>query len=264
MPDWLVPLSSVSVGEREVASVVEALGRREVSGTVSDTKRFQEALSEVTGRKHVLAMNSGTSALEIALGALEVGPGDEVIVPALTFAAPASAILHRGAKVVLCDVRPDSWTLDAEACALAITPRTKAIISVDVFGQPCDYGALMSLGPTIVQDAAEAHGATYAGKACGAHGHVSVMSFHANKTVSVGEGGALLTDTDELARKARSLMAHGVRPGGGYVHVVAGHNARMANLVAAFGVGQLSRWRELVERRNQVAASYRQLLAGLP
>jgi perosamine synthetase len=261
---WKVPLSGVSVSQAEIASVLTALDAGEVSGTAGDVGRFEKSLGLITGRRRAVAVNSGTSALEITLAAVGVGPGDEVIVPALTFAAPAAAARSLGADVVLCDVDPGSWTISPESCAAAMSRRTRAIVAVDVFGQPCNFDALAALGPPVVEDAAEAFGAEYRGRPCGAHGVAAILSFHANKTVATGEGGAVLTDDDELAERVARLSAHGMRPGGGYRHGVAGRNVRMANLVAAFGVAQLSRWRELTARRNTIAAGYRGLLGDLP
>jgi len=203
---------------------------------------------------------NGTLALELVLRSLGIGVGDEVIVPALTFAAPASSVLAVGATVVLVDVTAASWTLDPEHVAEAITARTRAIIAVDVMGHPADYDALNRFGLPVIEDAAEAHGAMYKGRPCGSFGLASIFSFHANKAITTGEGGCVATDSGELARSMRVVANHGMRPEQPYVHDVVGRNVRMTNLVAAVGLGQLDRWTELLAARGRICRLYDELL----
>ena len=258
----MIPLSSVSVSSAEVAAVGRAVTQGNVSGTGPDVAAFERCLEKNTGRKYAIATNSGTSALELALWALHLAPGDEVIVPAFTFAAPASAVVNAGLIPVICDVDPASWTLSVDACASLVSRRTKAIIAVDVMGNPCEYDSLSSFGVPVVEDAAESLGGSYDDVPLGGLGTVAILSFHANKTVSAGEGGALLTDDGDLASAARLWANHGM--GADYTHEVAGRNLRMANLVAAFALAQLERMPELVAKRQAVIHAYEEAFEDLP
>jgi perosamine synthetase len=200
-------------------------------------------------------------AIELALRALEIGPGDEVIVPAFTFAAPATSVLAVGATPVIADVSAGTWTLSPERVAERLSRRTKAILAVDVLGHPADYDALGEFGIPVLEDAAEAHGARYKGRPAGSLGLLSVFSFHANKAITTGEGGCVATDSGRLAERMRLIANHGMRPDRPYVHHVVGRNYRMSNVAAAIGVGQLARWESLVEARRRVARCYDELLA---
>jgi perosamine synthetase len=213
------------------------------------------------GRKHVIAVSNGTSALEAAVRALGVSAGDEVIVPALTFVAAAAVVRTVGAVAVLADISPQTWTIDPEAARRRITPRTRAIIAVDVLGHPCDYDALLALGLPIIEDAAEAHGALYRGKTVGGFGAVSTFSFFANKTISTGEGGCVATDDDDLAAMMRLIANHAMTKERPYWHEVVGHNFAMTNITAAIWLAQVERWDELVAARNYVASRYDVCLA---
>ncbi|MFI7426703.1 DegT/DnrJ/EryC1/StrS family aminotransferase [Micromonospora sp. NPDC049836] len=259
----LVPLSRPSLGPREQAYVQDALASGWVSGTGPYVERFEAALAERLWRSHVVAVSSGTTALELTLAALGIGPGDEVIVPALTFAAPAAAVLTVGATPVLCDVSPADWTLDPAAAGELITAHTRAVIAVDVLGHPCDYAALARLGLPVIEDAAQAHGAAVGDAPAGSFGLASVFSFHVNKAVTSGEGGCVATDDAELAARVRLLAHHGMTPQRPYVHEVAGRNGRMTNLTAALGLAQVERWEELVAARRRVGERYTAHADGL-
>ncbi|MFJ5733640.1 DegT/DnrJ/EryC1/StrS family aminotransferase [Streptomyces paradoxus] len=256
------PLSQPSLGEKESGNVRDAMASGWISGTGPFVSAFEGLLRDRTGRAYATAVSSGTTALEIVLSALGIGPGDEVIVPALTFAAPAAAVLTVGAVPVLCDIDADSWTIDPDAARMQLTPRTKALIAVDLMGHPCDYERLATLGVPIVEDAAQAHGARTAHGPAGSFGIASVFSFHVNKAVTSGEGGAVLTDDPELASAIRLLTHHGMSPDRRYHHSVAGRNGRMTNLSAAVGTAQAERWDELVGARAEVERCYRDRLAG--
>lgn len=258
-----IPLAGIDLSERECAYVIAALSDGWISGTGPFIARFEQALSKRVHRTHTVAVANGTLALELALRALEVGPGDEVIVPALTFAAPAMSALAVGATVVLADVTPETWTLSPEEVARKMSRRTRAIIAVDVLGHPADYDELVGFGVPVIEDAAEAHGALYKGQPAGSLGDVAVFSFHANKPVTTGEGGSVSTDSVALAERMRLIAHHGMRPEEPYVHEVVGRNYRMTNLTAALGLGQLDRWSELVASRRDVAARYDKLLDGV-
>lgn len=257
-----IPLSSPSISDVEQSYVNAALREGWISGTGEFVTRFEAGLSARLGRTHTIAVANGTLALELILRGLGVGPGDEVILPALTFAAPAMSVLAVGALVVLADIAADSWTIDPAQVRAKLTHRTKAVIAVDLLGHPADYDALVGLRVPVIQDAAEAHGSRYKGKQVGAQGDCSVFSFHANKAVTTGEGGSVSTDDAALAARLRLIAHHGMSRERPYVHEVVGRNYRMANLVAAFGLGQLDRWTELVGARDRVSDRYRDLLAG--
>ncbi|WP_046730283.1 DegT/DnrJ/EryC1/StrS family aminotransferase [Streptomyces humi] len=256
------PLSQPTLGRQEAENVSAAMASGWISGTGPFVDVFERALEHRTGRLSATALSSGTTALEILLSALGVGPGDEVVVPAFTFAAPAAAVLSVGATPVLCDVDAESWTIAPEAVPALLTPRTKAVIAVDLMGHPCDYGRLAELGLPIVEDAAQAHGARTADGTAGAFGTASVLSFHANKVITSGEGGAVLTDDPELADRVRLIAHHGMRAGDGYRHQVVGRNGRMTNLTAAVGAAQADRWDELVAGRLRAARLYDAHLTG--
>lgn len=252
-----IPISNASITELERRYVDDCMATGMISGTGSYVRRFEQALATWVDRKHACAVMNGTAALEIALTALGVGAGDEVLVPAMTFVAPAAAIRRMGATVRLVDVGEDDWCIDPKRVADHITPRTKAIIAVDIFGHPANFYLLRQFGLPIIEDAAQAHGAQYDGQMCGSLGDISTFSFFANKALTTGEGGAVLTDDDELAERIRLLVNHGMTPQRRYWHEVVGTNARLSNLQAAIGLAQVERSEALTGRRRQVAARYR-------
>lgn len=256
-----VPLSNVNHGRLEVKYVEEAAVAGMVSGTGPDVRALEQAIGARIGRSHVIATCNGTQSLVLLLAAMGIGPGDEVIVPAWTFVAPAAAVVAVGAAPVLVDVDPLTWTIDVDRAEEALTERTKAIIAVSLMGHPSDHDRLEKLGPPVVEDAAQSHGARYRGRSSGSLGIASTFSFHANKAIATGEGGCVATDDAELAERLRLHANHGMTTARPYWHDVAGTNARMANLVAAFGRGQVERWDDLVEGRIRVAQRYRGALA---
>jgi perosamine synthetase len=258
-----IPLSTISLSEVERRHTLEALEQEALSSTGPHVLAFEEQLASRIGVRHVVATSSGTSALELLLRAMEIGPGDEVIVPALTFAGPALAVALVGATPVFVDVTSDNWTIDTTIVNDLRTPRTRAVIAVDVLGHPCDYDGLGKLGIPIIEDAAEAHGARYKRQNVGSFGVGAIFSFHANKLITCGEGGCVLTNDEDLYKRLRRLNSFGMDPQRRYWHIEIGCNHRMSNLLAAVALGQLERWDELVEGRARVAAAYDQALAGL-
>jgi perosamine synthetase len=241
--------------------VLKALDDGWISGTGPTVAAFEHRLSERVRCHHAIATANGTLALELALRALEIGPGDEVVVPAFTFAAPAMSVLAVGATPVLADVDYETWTLSPTSVADVMTSRTKAILAVDVMGHPADYDALYDFGVPVIEDAAEAHGAFYKGRPTGSLGDVSVFSFHANKAIVTGEGGSACTNSNALAERMRLIANHGMRSSRPYWHPVVGRNYRMTNLTAAIGLAQLDRWDELIAARRRVSSWYDQLLS---
>lgn len=258
-----IPLSSVTLSELERRYVLDALDAGAVSSSALAVGAFERAIAAATGRREAVATNSGTSALELTLQALGCGPGDEVVVPALSFASPALVVQRLGARPVFADV-DDTWTLDPTDAARVLSPRTKAIVAVDVFGHPCNYDALAELGVPVVEDAAEAFGAAYRDRPVGAFGVAAIFSLHANKVVSSGEGGCIVLDGPELADRLRQLNAFGMAPERRYWHTDPGCNFRMSGLVAALALAQLERADALIDGRRRVAAAYDAALAGLP
>lgn len=258
-----VPLASPDIGPLERRYVNDAISSGWVSGTGPYVDRLESALCARLGRNHVVAVSSGTMALELALRALGIGRGHEVIVPALTFAAPAAAVRMVGADPVLADISPETWTIDPLMVGDLITLRTAAIIAVDVMGHCCDYDALAEFGLPVIEDAAEAHGAEYRGQRAGSLGLISVLSFHPNKAITTGEGGCVATDSAEIAETVRVLANHGMTPERPYFHERVGHNARMTNLSAALGVAQVERWDELLGNRHRVGQAYLRRLADI-
>ncbi len=220
--------------------------------------RFEENISRYIGAKHAVAVNSGTAALDIALKVMNVGPGDEVIIPAMTYIATANAVLYQGAKPVLADIEPQTYNIDPEDISQRITKRTKCIMPIDYGGQCADYDTLEQIcrdyGIPLVVDGAEALGAEYKGRKACSPGEISITSFHAAKLITSVEGGMVFTNNDELAKKARIIRNQGEDQK--YHHVLLGHNYRMSDLHAAIGLAQFSRIEEVVRKRQELTRRY--------
>jgi perosamine synthetase len=216
--------------------------------------------------RHGVATSYGTTALHLALLALGIGKDDNVIVPSLTFVAPANAVTYTGARPIFVDSNPEYWCMDPSEIEKKISKQTKAIIAVHLYGHPCDMTEIMQIAEDhnlqVVEDCAEAHGAEYRGVKVGSFGIISCFSFYGNKIITTGEGGMCLTKDDELAEKMRILRDHGMNPKIKYWHDVIGFNYRMTNLQAALGVAQLERLNLLISRKRQIAVEYTNLLEG--
>jgi dTDP-4-amino-4,6-dideoxygalactose transaminase len=214
------------------------------------TERFERRFAEITGIRHAVAVSSGTAALHIALLAQGIGPGDEVITSPFSFAATGNSVLYAGARPVFVDIRADDFNIDPELIEAAITPRTRAIMPVHLYGQPADMTAIDAIaqehGLWIVEDAAQAHGASVDGRGVGTFG-LGCFSFYATKNVLTAEGGVVTTDDDALADRLRMLRGHGARMR--YRHEILGFNYRMTDLHAAIGVVQLERLEDLTRQR---------------
>jgi perosamine synthetase len=267
-----IPVAAPIIGEREIAYVTDAVRSGWVSSIGPYIDRFEESFARYSGVKHAIAVSNGTVALHLALHAMGVGPGDEVIVPDLTFAATAHTVLQTGAVPVLADVDAETWCLDPRAVERAITPRTKVIVPVHLFGHPADMPALNAIarprGIKVLEDAAEAHGASISvGEAeprkVGALGDIGSFSFYGNKLMTTGEGGMLTTDDDALARRCRFLKDHGMSPERRYFHTELAFNYRMTNLQAALGVAQLEQLEAFIEKKRRIMSLYREALAGV-
>ncbi|MGC1307611.1 MAG: DegT/DnrJ/EryC1/StrS family aminotransferase [Phormidesmis sp.] len=231
-------------------------------------KQLEKDLADRVGRRYGIAVSNGSVALDAAIAALRIGPGDEVVLPTFTIVACAAAIVRAGGVPVVIDSAADTWNVDADQIESAITPRTKAIMIVHVYGLPVDMEPLIKLATkynlAIIEDAAEMHGQTYRGKACGSFGDISTFSFYPNKHITTGEGGMILTDDKELAERCYSLRNLCFQPQRRFVHEELGWNMRMSNLQAAVGVAQLERLDEFVVRKRRMGEYYTELLADIP
>ncbi|MEM7144546.1 MAG: DegT/DnrJ/EryC1/StrS family aminotransferase [Verrucomicrobiota bacterium] len=232
-----------------------------------EVEAFEEAYAEYHGVKHGVGVNSGTSALHLAARLLELGPGDEVITTPMTFVATAWAIDYVGAKPVFVDIEADTMNMDMNRLEAALTPRTKAVFAVHLFGQPCDLGPVRTFceenGLALVEDAAQAHGAEYEGHRVGGDGRMSIFSFYPGKNLGAcGEGGIMLTNEDRLAERARALRNHGSEKR--YYHEEVGYNYRMEGIQAAILGLKLRHLDEWTEERRRVAGKYHDGLEGTP
>jgi perosamine synthetase len=262
-----IGMSSPDIDETDIQAVVEVLR----SGRVAlgpKALAFEKAVAEWCGVPHAVAVSSGTAALHLIVRGLGIGQGDEVLVPSFTFAASVNALLFEGATPVFVDCEPDTFNLDPVDAEKRITPRTKAIMVVDVFGHPADWDAIERLadryGLKVIDDCCEALGAEYRGRRLGGLGDAGAFAFYANKQITTGEGGMIVTRDGELAELARSLRNQGRGSMGAWLnHERLGFNYRMSELSAALGVTQMARLEEFLERRAGVAAVYTERLRGL-
>ncbi len=264
----VIPVAAPVLAGNERAYVLDCLESTWISSNGAYLERFERAFAEFCGVRHAIACCNGTAALHLALLALGVGPGDEVIIPTLTFVATANAVRYCGANPVFVDSDPATWNLDPAAVAAAVTPRTRAVLAVHLYGHPAAVGPLREVcarhGLPLVEDAAEAHGAEYRGRRVGSLGDVATFSFYGNKIVTCGEGGMVVTDDDGLAARARLFRGQGMDPDRRYWFTVLGYNYRMTNVAAAIGLAQLERADWHMARRRDVAARYRERLARVP
>lgn len=256
----VIPVALPSIGERELRYVTDAV----LSGWVSSRGKyigmFEKQFASFCGTTHAVAASNGTVALHLALAALDIGPGDEVIVPALTFIATANAVAYCHARPVFVDIEPTSWNLDPEQVEAAITPRTRAIMPVHLYGQPCRIDRILEIaekhGLAVIEDAAEALGAEFNGRRVGSFGHMGCFSFYGNKNITTGEGGAVVTNDARLNEKLRILRDHGMSLTRKYWHDVVGFNYRMTNIQAALGVAQLERWDQISAAKVKISERY--------
>lgn len=262
-----LPVAQPLLGERELVYVTECILTGWISSTGRFVGEFERRCAEYCRVPHAISTSNGTTALHLALLVLGIGPGDEVIVPTLTFIASANAVVYTGARPVFVDSEHLSWNMDPAAVERAITPHTKAIMAVHLYGHPADMRALRDICNRnklyLVEDAAEAFGSTYHGEPAGSLSDIATFSFFGNKIITTGEGGMVLTANRELAEKCRILRDHGMSPTRRYWHPVLGYNYRMTNLQAAVGVGQIEKIDSIVAAKRRIAADYQVALAGI-
>ena len=262
----MIPVNEPLFGAREVELVDDCVRTGWVSSAGRYLDEFETRWAEYCGMGHGIAVSSGTAALDIAVSCLRLQSGDEVIMPSFTIVSCAQAVTKHGGRPVLVDCDPETWCLDVGQVASKITHRTRAVMPVHMYGHPADMDSLQVLcdeaGIVVIEDAAEAHGAEYKGRRCGGLGDIACFSFYANKIITTGEGGMVLTDSDEYAAHARAyrnLCFGGDRR---FLHETLGENYRMTNMQAALGVAQLDRVDAIVKRKRAMAAAYSNGLAS--
>ncbi len=257
----MIPVSEPDIGEEEISYVVDCLRTGMISGSGGEyIQKFEDMFSSYCGRRFGITTTSGTTALHLAIAALGIGKGDEVIMPPLTNMATAFAIVYTGATPVLVDSEPETWNMDVTKIEEKVTGRSRAILPVHIYGHPCDMDPILDIasghGLSVVEDAAEAHGATYKGIKAGGIGDIGCFSFYANKIITTGEGGMVVTDDSDVADRARDLRNLAYSKERRFLHESVGFNYRMTNLQAAIGVAQMARIDDVVARRRRLAALY--------
>ncbi len=263
-----IPVNEPLLDGSEKRYLLQCIESGWISSDGPFVREFEQRFAARVGRRHAVAVANGTAALDIAVDALGVGPGDEVILPTFTIISCITQIVRSGATPVLVDSDPETWNMDLEAIESRITSNTKALLVPHIFGLPVDMRRITDLarrhGLRVIEDAAEMHGQTCGGAPCGSFGDVSVFSFYANKHITTGEGGMLVTDDAELAEVFRSLRNLCFQPQRRFVHERLGWNYRMTNMQAALGLAQLERLDEFVARKRRMGQLYTELLRDVP
>lgn len=257
----MIPVSQPRLSQREVEYVTDAVKSGWISSLGPYVSRFEESFAAFCGTRYAVSVANGSVGLHLALKVLGIGPGDEVIIPDLTFVATANAVATAGAVPVMVDVRRDTYCIDPACITAAITPRSRAIIPVHLYGHPADMPAITALAQRhnllVIEDAAEAHGAAIGGKRVGGLSSFGVFSFYGNKIITSGEGGMITTDDDVLYARARYLRDHAMSPDIRYWHTEVGYNYRMTNIQAALGLAQLEQIEEFIAVRSHLLSYYR-------
>ena len=266
-PRDFIPVAEPEIGEKEKEYVRDCLDSTWISSLGKYISQFEGGFARFSGAKYGVAVCNGTVALHLALKALGIGPGDEVIVPDLTFVATPNAVAYTGAAPVLVDSDDKTWNIDPKKLEKKITRRTKAIIPVHLYGHPCDMDEVMGIANKhklfVIEDAAEAHGAEYKGKKVGSFGNVACFSFYGNKIITTGEGGMCVTNDERLAERMAFLKDHAMDYSNKYYHPETGFNYRMTNVQAAIGLGQLERIDEIIRKKIANARLYNELLSSV-
>lgn len=261
----MIPVSEPNLSGNEEAYAIDAVRSTWISSSGKYLNQFEEMFRSYVGTKHALAVSNGTVALHLALLALEIGPGDEVIVPNFTYIATANAVRYVGATPVLADMDPVTWNISVDSIKRLINSRTKAIIPVHLYGLACAMDEIMALadshGIHVIEDAAEAIGSEYKGRRLGSIGKISTFSLYGNKTITTGEGGMVTTNDDKIAKFIHLLKNQGVSPTKRYWFEVIGYNYRMTNLQAAIGCAQMEQLEKFIAYKQRNAQTYSSLLS---
>jgi perosamine synthetase len=267
-PPRSIPVAAPVLAGNEQAYVMDCLRTTWISSNGVYIGRFEAAFAGFCGARHALSCSNGTVALHLALLGLGIGPGDDVLVPTLTFVATANAVTYCGARPVFVDADPETWNLDVADLEAKITTRTKAIVVVHLYGHPADMDRVLDVagrhGLRVIEDAAEAHGARYRDRPVGALADVGTFSFYGNKIITTGEGGMVVTNDAALAARISQLKGQGMDPARRYWFTMVGYNYRLTNIAAAIGLAQLENAGWHMQRRREVAAWYQEDLAGIP
>ena len=265
--DEMIPWGKPCLGEKEKEYLLKALDSTWISGG-EFIDRFESDFARLIGTQYAVTTSSGTSALHLALLALGIGPGDEVIVPAFTFVAPANMAIETRAKPVYVDIDSKTWCIDVKEVEKGITERTRAIVPVHLYGNVCEMEALTKIARErqiyLIEDVAEAAFSKYRDKFAGSLGHLGCFSFQATKTITMGEGGAVVTDDKELSKRMRIMRSHGMRQNKRYWHDLVGYNYRLTNLQAALGCAQLENLDNIIAEKARIYRRYFGNLSGLP
>jgi perosamine synthetase len=260
----MIPVATPCLNGKELEYVTDCIKSSWISSIGKYVTQFEDNFAAFCGTAYAISASNGTTALHLALVSLDIGEGDEVIVPDLTFVATANAVLYCGAKPVFVDSDEKTWNIDPSKIEENITERTKAIIVVHLYGHPCDMAPIIKIAERynlrVIEDAAEAHGAEYNLRRVGSFGDAGVFSFYGNKIITTGEGGMITTNNTELMKKMRMLRDHAMSNTKRYWHDVLGYNYRMTNIQAAIGVAQMEQINGFIEAKRRNAAIYNSLL----
>ncbi len=273
----MIAVNEPLLGERELAYATECIRTGWISSAGRFIEEFEEKWAAYCDMRYGVAVSNGTVALQAAVDCLDLKAGDEVIMPTFTIISCAQAVVYRGGSPVLVDADPHTWCMDVGQVAAKITPRTRAIMPVHIYGHPVDMDPLLALAEkhslAIIEDAAEVHGAEYLSgrdgshpvwRRCGGLGHISTFSFYANKLITTGEGGMVLTNDPGYAERLRSLRNLCFRPERRFYHTQLGYNWRLTNLQAALGVAQIERMAQIIARKRWLGQAYTEQLQGIP
>lgn len=263
----MIPVSEPCLIGKELEYVTDCIQSNWISSIGKYVTRFEEMFAQFCGTRYAIATSSGTAALHLSLLALEIGKGDEVIIPNLSFVASANSVLYCGAQPIFVDVDRTTWNIDPLKIEERITERTKAIMAVHLYGQPCEMDKIIAIAKNhnlkVIEDAAEAHGAEYKNRRVGSIGDFGTFSFYGNKIITTGEGGMITTNNLELAEKIRMLRDHAMSPSRRYWHDLLGYNYRLTNIQAAIGVAQMEQIDSFIEKKRQNAALYNSLIENI-
>jgi perosamine synthetase len=260
----MIPVCRPSISAEELKNVTDCVNTNWIGSMGTYIEEFENQFAEFCGTKYAVTTTNGTTALHLAMAALGIGPGDEVILPTFTMAATLFAVMYTGAKPVLVDSEYDTLNVDTKLIERKITAKTKALLPVHIYGHPCDMDELCRIAKKynlyLVEDAAEAHGAEYNAKRAGSFGDINCFSFYANKIITTGEGGMVVTDNEEIASRARIIKNLAFSPEKRFYHVGLGYNYRMTNIQASIGLAQLQKAEKFISSRRNNAKTYNSIL----